>query len=168
MKKKILKILTYAPILIFLIYAIVFFMFPLSVIDIYRGEDEESIWVKTKFFPLKKEISGTSSYKPPNLQWSPDKNHLAFYDFIREEIFNKEWFLKIINPRTLGIKTIFIGDYKTSEYLWIDNKTIRVYVSAGSGVRIYRDIDIDIQEPFIAAEHPTPEYWTPEKTFISK
>ncbi|MBU4030643.1 hypothetical protein KJ756_00515 [Patescibacteria group bacterium] len=143
-------------------------MFPLSVIDIYRGEDEESIWVKTKFFPLKKEISGTSSYKPPNLQWSPDKNHLAFYDFIREEIFNKEWFLKIINPRTLGIKTIFIGDYKTSEYLWIDNKTIRVYVSAGSGVRIYRDIDIDIQEPFIAAEHPTPEYWTPEKTFISK
>jgi len=65
----------------------------------------------------------------------------------------------------LGIKNIFIGDYKTSGYRWIDNETIRVYVSAGRGVRIYRDIDINIREPFIAAEHPTPEYWMPEKTF---
>lgn len=163
MKKNILKILVCAPISILLMYTLVFFLSPSSVIDVYRGEDEESIWLKIKFFPLKKEISGTSSYKPPDIQWSPDKNHLAFYDFIREEIFNKEWFLKIINPRTLGVKTIFIGDYKTSEYRWIDNKTIRVYVSAGSGVRIYRDIDINIREPFIAAEHTSSEYWTPEK-----
>lgn len=163
MKKRILKILAIVPVSIFLIYISVFFFSPSLIIDVYRGEDEQSIWLKIKFFPLKKEISGTSSYKPPDIQWSPDKNHLAFYDFTREEIFNKEWSLKIINLRTLGIETIFIGDYKTSEYQWIDDKIIRVYVSAGSGVRIYRDIDINIREPFIAAEHASPEYWMPEK-----
>lgn len=163
MKKRISKILVIAPVFIFLIYISAFFFSPALIIDVYRGEDEESVWIKTKIFPLKKEISGTSSYKAPDVQWSPNKNHLAFFDFMREEIYNKEWFLKIVNPRTLGIKTIFVGDYKTSEYRWIDNRTIRVYVSAGSGVRIYRDIDIDVQEPFIAADHPTPEYWTPEK-----
>ncbi len=164
MKKRILKILIYAPISIFLVYILVFFFSPSLITDVYRGEDEKSIWIKTKYFPFKKEISGASSYKAPDIQWSPDKNRLAFYDFTRQEIYNKEWSLKIINPRILGIKTIFIGDYKTSEYRWIGNKTIRVYISAGSGVRIYRDIDIDVREPFIAAEHSTPEYWTPEKT----
>lgn len=163
MKKGILKILIIALVSIFLIYISVFFFSPSLIIDVYRGEDEKSIWMKTKFFPFKKEISGTDSYKAPDIQWSPGENHLAFYDFTREEIYNKEWSLKVINPRTLGVKTIFIGDYKTSEYQWIDDKIIRVYVSAGSGVRIYRDIDIDIREPFIAAEYISPEYWTPEK-----
>lgn len=163
MKKGILKILAIAPVSVFLIFISVFFFSPSLIVDVYRGEDEQSIWIKTKFFPLKKEISDTSSYKAPNIQWSPDKNHLAFYDFTREEIFDKEWSLKVINPRFFEVKTIFIGDYKTNEYRWIDNKTIRVYVSAGSGVRIYRDIDINIREPFIAAEHTSPEYWTPEK-----
>lgn len=167
MKNGILKILIIAFLSIFFIYISIFFFSPSSIVDIYRGGDEKSIWVKTKYFPFKKEISGTDSYKAPNIQWSPDKNYLVFLDFVREEIYNKEWFLKIINPRTLRVKTIFIGDYKTSEYYWIDNKTIRVYVSAGSGVRTYRDIDIDIREPFIAAEYTSPENWTPEKTFVN-
>ncbi len=153
--------------LVFLVYFLIFFLYPSSIIDIYRGGDEKSIWIKTKYFPLKKEISGTDSYKAPDIQWSPDKNYLAFYDFTREEIFSKEWSLKILNPRTLGIKNIFIGDYKTSGYRWIDNETIRVYVSAGSGVRIYRDIYINIREPFIAADHTSPEYWVPENTFTN-
>jgi len=91
MKKNIFKILICAPTLVFLVYFLIFFLSPSSNIDIYRGEDEESIWIKTKFFPLKKEISGTDTYKAPDIQWSPDKNYLAFYDFTREEIFSKEW-----------------------------------------------------------------------------
>ncbi|MCG2809596.1 MAG: hypothetical protein L6275_04645 [Candidatus Portnoybacteria bacterium] len=165
MKIKIAKTLINLIAFLVIFYFLMFFIYPSSLIEIYRGNDEKTIWIKTKHFPLKKEISGTDSYKAPDIQWSPDKNHLAFFDFMREEIYNKEWFLKIINSRTLRIKTIFIGDYKTSGYQWIDNKTIRVYVSAGSGVRIYRDIDINIREPFIAAEHMTPEYWIPEKNF---
>lgn len=163
MKIKIVKtIITLIAFLVIFCF-LAFFICPSSLIEIYRGNDEKTIWVKTMYFPFKKEISSTDSYKAPDIQWAPDKNHLAFFDFMREEIYNKEWFLKIVNPRTLRIKTIFIGDYKTSEYRWIDNKTIRVYVSAGSGVRIYRDIDINIREPFIATEHTSPEYWTPEK-----
>jgi|GEM_PF-6885378 len=139
---------------------------PASFVDIYRGSDETSIWAKIKFLPFKKEISETDSYKFEDLKWSPDEKYLAFYDFTREEYNKKEWSLKIINPLTLAVKTIFIGDYKTGEYKWINNSIVRVYEGAGSGVRIYRDIDIGIDQPFIASDYMSPEYWTPEMTFI--
>jgi N-acetylmuramoyl-L-alanine amidase len=61
-------------------------------------------------------------------------------------------------------REIYRGDVKTSSWEWLSNKNVRVYVSAGSGVRVYRDIEINSAEPFIASDHMTPEYWTPEKT----
>lgn len=163
--KNIFKISISILIIFVLLYVSIFFLSPSTVINIYRGENEKTIWVKTKLAPFKKEISGTDSYKFFDLKWSPNKKHLAFYDFTREEIFEKEWSLKIFDPRIFKTKIIFIGDYKTGEYKWIDDKTIRVYVGAGSGVRIYRDLNIDTREPFIASDHMTPEYWVPEKTF---
>lgn len=159
------KILIYALVIIITVPIIVFFVSPFSAIEIYRGEDEETVWVKIWGLPLKKEISGTNSYKAPQLEWSPGKSHLAFYDFVREEIYNKEWFLKIYRPRTFQVKTVFIGDWRTSVFKWLDDNTIRVYLSAGSGVKIYRDIDIDQAGPFVAVKHESPTYWSPEKTF---
>lgn len=159
------KILICALIIIIIVPIVVFFVSPFSAIDVYRGRDEKTIWAQIWGLPLKKEISGTDSYKAPDIEWSPNKSHLAFYDFIREKIYNKEWFLKVYSPRTFQVKTVFIGDYRTSMFKWLDDSTIRVYVSAGSGVRIYRDIDIKEADPFIAAEHESPAYWVPEKTF---
>lgn len=163
-KKNFLKILL-AITLLFGSYVVTFFIFPSLIVDYYRGEDGQTIWVKTKFLPLKKKISDTDKFKAPTLKWAPDKNHVAFYDMVAEKTFTREWALKIINPRIFSVRTIFIGDYKTSDFRWLDNHTIRVYASAGSGVRIYRDIDIDIKSPFVAEDHPTSEYWIAEKTF---
>lgn len=159
------KILSCALIVVTTVPIIVFLVSPFSVLDIYRGDDEKTIWAQIWGLPLKKEISGTDSYKAPDLQWSPDRLHLAFFDFVREEIYNKEWFLKVYSPRFFQVKTIFIGDWRTSRYKWLDNDTIRVYVSAGSGVRIFRGIDINITGPFIANDNMSPTYWIAEKTF---
>lgn len=142
-----------------------FFIRPSLLVNVYRGTDETTIWIEMKHLPVKRLISDTDNYKFSDIQWSPNKRMFAFYDFVRLEWVNKEWALKIVDARTLKIKTIFIGDYKTGQYRWIDNDNIRVYEGAGSGVRIYRNIDINIPEPFIAADHMSPEYWTPEKTF---
>lgn len=165
MKSIFFKIIISFIIFFGLSYFLLFLFFPSSVVEIYRGEDEKTIWVKVKYLPIKKIISDTNKYKAPDVSWSPNKKLLAFGDLVRIETFNKEWALKIIHVRTFKIKTVFIGDYKTSEYKWIDNEIIRVYVSAGSGVRIYRDININTPKPFIAIDHMLPEYWTPEKTF---
>ncbi len=166
--KKVLKIptrylfflLLFVFFLIIFLYLIGFIFFPKDLFYFYRGSDEKSIWVKINYLGIHREISETESYKAPQLEWSPNNKHLAFYDGIMVETFNKEWALKIIDPRLFQIKTIFIGDYHTSEYRWINNTTIRVYVSAGSGVSIYRDIDINLSEPFVACDNVSPQYWT--------
>ena len=142
-----------------------FFVRPSLLVYIYRGDDEQTIWVETKYFSVKKIISDTDKYKFSDLQWSPNGQFLAFYDFVRLEWAEKEWALKIIDARFFRIKTIFIGDYKTGEYKWLDNDTVRVYESAGSGVRAYRDIDINIDHPIIKVDDWPSGNWTPEKTF---
>ncbi len=164
MKKNIVTILLGVIAVMALSGIILFFVSPFSVMDVYRDEDEKHIMAEFKFLPFKKEISGTDYFKFQDT-WSPDKKYIAFLEFAREEIYEKEWLLKIFDPRIFKAKTIFIGTGKTSNYAWLNDNTIRVYVNAGSGVRIYRDIDINTPEPFIAADHKTPEYWIPEKTF---
>lgn len=168
MRKKIIRITLIFFSLLFIVFAIyggVWFFVPYKIIDIYRGQDERTIWAEIKFFGIQREISGTYSYKSPNVHWSPNKRYFSFSDFVREEIYDKEWFIKIVDLRTLKVKTIFIGINKTSMHQWIDNDTVRVYISAGTGVRIYRDIDINIAEPFIAINYMDPKYWVPEKTY---
>lgn len=159
------KILLIALSVLITLSVAVFISPPTSFIDIYRGADETTVWAKLKFLPLKKEISGTDSYKFGDLKWSPDGKHLAYYDNTREEIYKKEWELKVFDPILFNTKTVFIGDWKTGEYKWIDNNTVRVYENAGTGVRIYRDININEKGPFVASDFMSPEYWTPEMAF---
>ncbi len=154
------------------IYFLVFLLFPGFVLDFYIYPEDplelsnsKEIFLKTKPFGFSFQVTHTNRHKS-HLFWSPNKKHLAFYERVTEltqKPLDREWALKIINPRTFKIKTIFIGDYKTEEYQWLDNQTIRVYRSAGTGVRIYRDININISEPFVAIEYLSPEFWTPVK-----
>ncbi len=141
--------------------------YPEKVFEFYRGEDEISIWVKIKPFNVCKKISDTNTYKSPELELSPDKKHLAFYDMVREKIYDKEWFINVVDIRTLKKKVVFVGTHKTSFIKWIDNNTIRVYLSVGTGAIIHRDVDINSSEPFIAIDHMSPEYWTSEKKPVS-
>lgn len=68
--------------------------------------------------------------------------------------------LVVINKDGSDKKELYRGDYHTSHWEWLDDQTVRVYHSAGTGVETYRDIKINIPEPFIASTHMSPKYWT--------
>lgn len=154
------------------IHFLIFLFFPSFILDFYiypenplEFSNSKEIFLEIKPFGFSFQITHTNHHKS-HLFWSPEKKHLAFYERVMEpsqKPFDREWALKIINPRTFKTKTIFIGDYKTGEYQWLNDQIVRVYRSAGTGVRIYRNININILEPFIAAEHLSPEFWTPTK-----
>lgn len=155
--------------ILFLGFGSVFYLWPSLFLDfqIYpQGLESHNkdIFLTVKIFPWKNfQLTNNQRYKS-HLKWSLNKKHIAFFEDINIS-FDQETTLKIINPRTFQLKTIFIGDYHTSGYSWLNDETIRVYVNAGTGVRIYRDININIPKPFIASDFMSPEFWTPEKTF---
>lgn len=49
----------------------------------------------------------------------------------------------------MSTKTIFIGPWITSNYEWVDNNTIRIYISGASGARFYRNLHIHRKKPYI-------------------
>lgn len=150
--KRIIRI--FVALLIFAIISVfvVFYFYPSLFVDFYIGKDEKSIWVITSPITFSWKMLDTSP-DPYDLEWSPDEKYLAYSDFVREVPYDKEYFLNVISARTLKKRTVFIGTDHTVYYRWVDNNTIRVYVSVGTGMRIYRDIDIHLKEPFVAIDH---------------
>lgn len=165
MKNNFVKIITVIFVFFSTVYFLLYFVSPSTIIDVYRGQDEATVFIKFKFLPFKKEISSTNSYKFKEINWSPNKKHFAFLDFTREEVFEKDWSLQVFDLRTFNLRTVYIGDTRTSRFEWINDELIRVYRNAGSGVRVYRDINIDVLEPFVVKEYKESKYWIPEKTF---
>ncbi len=114
------------------IYFLVFLLSPSSILDFYiypedplEFSDLKEVFLEIKPFGFSFQITHTNHHKS-NLTLSPNKNHLAFFENVMEPAqkpFDREWALKIINPKTLKIKTVFIGDSNTSEYQWIDEKS---------------------------------------------
>ncbi|KKS65742.1 MAG: hypothetical protein UV40_C0002G0017 [Parcubacteria group bacterium GW2011_GWA1_42_7] len=125
---------------------------------------EKDIEVILKPLGLTFRLTKTERYKS-SLHWSPDKKRLAFFEDIEDLTgkidYDKAWAINVIDARTLRLKKVFIGDYHASSYEWISDKIIRVFVSAGSGVRIFRDLDIGAKEPFIFVENSSPDLWSP-------
>ena len=161
--KKIIKIFIALLIFVIVTASVAFYFDPSLFVSFYVSDDNNSIRVITSPITFSWKILDTSS-ENNDLDWSPDRKHWAYTDFVREVMYDKEYFIKVIDARTLKARTVFIGTDHTSHYRWLDNNTIRVYVGAGSGVRIYRDIDIHLKEPFVAIEHLDGELhlWTPQ------
>lgn len=159
--KKIIKIFIAFLVASLAVMIILFYFYPSLFTDFYISNGGESIWVKTRpvYFSWKV-IDTSSEYK--DLSWSPDEKHLVYTDFVREILYDKEYFIKVIDPRILKVRTVFIGTDHMSHYRWLNNNTIRVYASVGTGMRIYRDIDIHLKEPFVAIENQGTIYWTPQ------
>ncbi len=162
MLKKIIKItiilLGSIIAIILAVFVISFYLNPAESLYVYLGDDGSSIWVEGNPLSFRKEISGTRSPKSSDIKWSPGNNYVAFYDNVRKTPdMNKEWFLKIINPRTFNVKTIFIGPWVTGSYKWLNDNTVRAYAGACSGCRPYCDINIDRSEPFVFTEDKDPE-----------
>jgi len=163
---KVIKILILLVILAVSIIATIYFNDPESLVYIYVGGDDKTIWLETKFFPFKKIISDTNNFKfSETAQWSLNDRYFSYYDFVGQEWLKKEWALKIFDAKFFTTKTIFIGPDKISGYEWLDNSTVRVHISMGVGVKTYRDIDIHIKQPIVAVDDYASGSWTMEKTY---
>lgn len=169
--KKIIPIIMGIFLVFLVAYFLIFFFQPSKILHFYISPQEfefsnqKEIFFEIKPFSIDIQLTDTQKHKS-HLTWSPNKKYLAFAERIMEPAenpFDREWAIKIINPKNFRIKTIFIGDDHTSEHQWLNDNTIRIYINAGTGVRAYRDIDINIPEPFIFAERKSPEFWTPIK-----
>jgi hypothetical protein len=166
MKKRMKKIIKITIIssgsvmaIILAVFIISFYSNPYKFLYVYLGDDGSSVWAEGNPFSFRKEISGTRSPKSSDIKWSPDNNYVAFYDNVREASdMSREWFLKIFNPRTFSVRTIFIGPWVTGNYKWLDDNTVRAYAGACSGCKPYCDINIHRREPFVFGKDEDSEY----------
>lgn len=88
--------------------------------------------------------------------FSPDKKHIAFIQNVWEEFGNdwdRYWALKILDVATREEKMLLVDDSKMSSYEWQSATTIRVFHNAGTGVRGYRDVRVDIEEPIFFKDY---------------
>ena len=136
----------------------VFFWQPSWFIDFFVNPVKNEVYVEIKPFGIEQQFTSTGKFKADDVTWSPRKNYVAFFEDIQES-YDKEWALKIINPRTFLTRTIFIGNYHLSHYEWHDDHTVRVYINEGSGVRMYRDMSIFVTEPFVDIDHDPLKFW---------
>lgn len=150
-------------------YFLIFLFQPSAILDFYISpaglefSNSKEIFFEIKPFSVDIQLTHTQKHKS-HLSWSPNNKYLVFSERVMEPAenpFDREWALKIINPISFKIKTIFIGNSQTGEDQWLDDQTIRVYINAGTGVRAYRDININISEPFVLVEHKSSEFWVP-------
>lgn len=104
------------------------------------------------------------------LETSPDQKKISYYRHLygkplykdEESHFKNYISLMIYDLENKTEREIVRGNFFTRDYEWINGNTIRLYMTAGIGVRAYRDININISEPFIVAEHRSPKFWTTE------
>lgn len=167
--KKILKTFLFIIIGILLLPVITFLINPRYVIDFSDNPIDQRLYVDISFgpietyFPLFK-IGSLTNYDRSYYfyRWSPDGNHFAYIADVPESERTEERQLStvILNPRTFQRKIVLISDY-SGHYAWLDNDTIRYFRGAGTGVGVYRDVDINTKRPLIVEEHKTSDGWHP-------
>ncbi len=103
--------------------------------------------------------------------FSPNKNLIAFVQDVFEEYgsdFDRSWALKIYNVSTGEEKTLVVDDARMSAYEWLDNSKLRVFHSAGTGVRVYLDIAINQASPLFTKDYEGSKIWTPDMEYVQK
>lgn len=152
--KKILRIFIFIAIAIILLPIITFLVNPRHIIDFSDNPVDQKLYVDISFgpvetyFPLFKIGSITDHpYSYYFRLWSPDGNHFAYIADMpdSERTDERDYEIIILNPRTFQRKVVLIGD--KGRYAWLDNNTIRYFRGMGTGVGMYKDLDINIKEP---------------------
>lgn len=106
-----------------------------------------------------------------NFTFSPNKKQIAFVQNVFEEYGNdwdKYWALKIFSPDIREEKTLVVNDTKMSSYEWLDDKTLRVFHNAGTGVRVYLNVSVDRSEPLFSKDYSGAKIWTIDDEYIQK
>ena len=157
--KKILKIFLFIIIAIVLLPIVTFLVNPRQVIDFSDNPVDQKLYVDIEFgpietyFPLFKiGVITKHPYSYNFLQWSPDGNHFAYIADLSdsERTDEGDYTIVILNPRTFQKKTVLVGD--KGHYAWVDDDTIRYFRGMGTGVGIYKDININTREPLFVVD----------------
>lgn len=103
--------------------------------------------------------------------FSPNRKLIAFVQDVFDEYGNDwemYWALNTFNPETSEERTLVIDDTKMSSYEWVDDKIIRVYHNAGTGVRVYLDVSVDRESPLFTKDYEGPDIWIPDAEYSQR
>lgn len=108
--------------------------------------------------------------KKDYFEFSPDKKYIAFLADTSDETRSSYNALNVYDPSTRKEKTLLIDNYRLSGFVWINNNTVRAYRNAGTGVRVYHDIDVRSSETLIADNQPDEgiNFWTPDAEYVQR
>lgn len=103
--------------------------------------------------------------------YSPDKRYIAFSENVFEEN-GENWdryaAVKVFDPKTRTEKTVLVDGHRLSNFEWIEASVLRVYHNAGTGVRAYRDIDVEEFKETLYAQDQVKQglpFWVPDKKY---
>lgn len=106
-----------------------------------------------------------------NFTFSPNKNLIAFVQNVFEKYgsdWKRYWALKIFNPKTGDEKTLVVDDERMSSFEWLNDTNLRVFHSAGTGVRVYLDISVNEASPLFTKDYEGPKIWTPDMKYVQE
>lgn len=97
-----------------------------------------------------------------NFTYSSNHKLIAFVQDVFEEYgenFDKYWALIVFDPLTKNEKILLVDDVHMSAFTWLNDRTIRVYHNAGTGVRTYADVSINNAATIFTADLETKNFW---------
>lgn len=165
--KKFLKVVGLIIGLVGLFLVTTFFIRPSFFVDFYVESKTGDIFIETKPSDFSIRLTNTgeiSARSNRHLHWSPSKKYVSYSERVLDlenspEYYNKYWAIKLLNPRTMKIKTIAVIDYHFASHAWFDDETIRIFKSFGSGVGGYIDIKIHTKEPVVTSDSNFDKSW---------
>lgn len=101
--------------------------------------------------------------------FSPDHRYISFVQNVFDEYgedWARYWAVVIFNPSIGGETTLFVDDMHLSSYQWLDNKTLRVFHSAGTEVRTYLDVFLDQAKPIFSKDFIGSGPWSPDEEYV--
>lgn len=121
--------------------------------------------------PLPRQSNDDIARREDNFTFSPDSKYIAFVQDVFDEYggdWDKYWAIKLLEIKTNKEKTIFVDDGKLSNYLWLNNNTMRVVQSGGTGVHMYRDITINQTKPLFYKDYKyldSTDFWQMDEIY---
>lgn len=101
--------------------------------------------------------------------FSPDHSYISFVQNVFDEYggdWARYWAVVVFSPFDGREAKLFVDDTHLSSYQWLDNKTLRVFHSAGTGVRVYLDVFLDQAKPIFSKDFIGSGPWLPDEEYI--